>query len=65
MLTNDSPIMSKPAVFPTKCVMKMGLFPRIPKPQFETFAEHRHDWQGTHEGLEQYATLITGKKLGE
>ncbi|KAJ4299938.1 hypothetical protein N0V90_005185 [Kalmusia sp. IMI 367209] len=60
-----SPIMSQADVFPHMYVLKMGIFPRIPKPECESFAAHRHEWQGKHEGLEQY-TLVRGqKKLGD
>ncbi|KAK7178840.1 hypothetical protein DPSP01_000959 [Paraphaeosphaeria sporulosa] len=60
-----SPIMSQPDIFPQLYMLKMGMFPRIPKPECESFAEHRHDWQGKHEGLEQYALIRGQKKLGE
>jgi hypothetical protein len=46
-------------------ILKMGMFPQIPQPRFETFAAHRHEWQGVHPGVVQYATLLGGKKLGE
>lgn len=60
-----SPIMSDPAVSPDKIVLKLGIFPRIPTPEAESFAEHRHVWQGTHEGIVQFATVRGGRKLGE
>ncbi|ORX94357.1 Mss4-like protein [Clohesyomyces aquaticus] len=60
-----SPIKSETARFKDMYILKMGIFPRIPKPQFETFAEHRHAWQGKHDGVEQFALVMGGKKLGE
>lgn len=43
----------------------MGMFPRIPEPEFETFAIHRHDWQGTHDGVTQFKVKMGGEKLHE
>jgi len=34
------------------------MFPRIPKPEMETFPAHRHDWQGRHEGIEMFKIKI-------
>lgn len=63
MLTMSSPIKSAPKAFPGKVVIKMGIFPRIPKPEMETFASHRHEWQGKHEGLDQYKIKIFEDKI--
>jgi hypothetical protein len=60
-----SPIMSIAEIFPKMVIVKMGMFPRIPQPECESFALHRHDWQGKHEGLVQYEIARGGKKLGE
>ncbi|KAF2678808.1 hypothetical protein K458DRAFT_490910 [Lentithecium fluviatile CBS 122367] len=60
-----SPIKSESERLAGKYILKMGIFPRIPKPVFESFAEHRHEWQGLHPDVVQYATVIEGKKLGE
>lgn len=57
--------MSEPAIFPKMYILKMGLFPRIPKPEAESFAAHRHEWQGVHEGVVQFETVRGGKKLKE
>jgi hypothetical protein len=65
VVVRRSPIMSETAVSPDKIVLKLGIFPRIPTPEAESFAEHRHVWQGTHEGLVQFATVRGGRKLGE
>jgi len=65
VVTHRSPIMSEPAVSPDTIVLKLGIFPRISKPEAESFAEHRHVWQGTHNGIVQFATIRGGRKLGE
>jgi hypothetical protein len=43
----------------------MGMFPRIPAPEAESFGLHRHDWQGKHENVERYEIKWVGpdKKL--
>ncbi|KAF2100131.1 hypothetical protein NA57DRAFT_56059 [Rhizodiscina lignyota] len=46
-----------------KLVIKMGMFPRIPTPEFETFADHRHPWQGKHEGVTQFKIARGGPTL--
>ncbi|KAF2622378.1 hypothetical protein BU25DRAFT_211743 [Macroventuria anomochaeta] len=63
--TCGNPIMSLPDVLPTLVIVKMGMFPRIPQPECESFALHRHPWQGKHEGLTQFEIVKGGKKLGE
>lgn len=57
--------MSQPEISPDMYVLKMGMFPRIPQPECETFASQRQEWQGIHEGVEQFALARGGKKLGE
>jgi hypothetical protein len=53
---NDSfsPVKSVTTTRPGLVIMKMGMFPRIPAPEFETFASHKHKWQGQHENTIQY-----------
>ncbi|KKY26691.1 putative glutathione-dependent formaldehyde-activating [Diplodia seriata] len=46
-----------------KVILKMGIFPRIPAPECESFALHRHDWQGVHEGVDQYKIKIFDEKM--
>lgn len=49
-----SPVKSMAESRPGVVIVKMGMFPRIPAPEFETFALHRHEWQGKHDGVVQY-----------
>lgn len=58
-----SPVKSVTPLYPGKIILKMGLFPRIPAPEFETFALHRHPWQGVHPGVTQYKIKAFGEKL--
>ncbi|KAJ5407976.1 hypothetical protein N7509_001859 [Penicillium cosmopolitanum] len=58
-----NPIKSVTPTLEGKVVMKMGLFPRIPAPEFETFGLHRHEWQGYHPGVEVYKIKAFGEKV--
>ncbi|KAJ9635520.1 hypothetical protein H2201_003181 [Coniosporium apollinis] len=61
--TCGNPIKSVVPAYGDKVVLKMGIFPRIPAPEFETFGLHRHPWQGLHESMEQYKLKAGGEKL--
>ena len=50
----DSPVKSVVESRPGVVIVKLGMFPRIPAPEFETFALHRHEWQGKHDDMVQY-----------
>jgi hypothetical protein len=39
-----SPIKSESELLPGKFILKMGMFPRIPKPEVEVFTAHRAEW---------------------
>jgi len=62
---DGNPIQSETAAYPEKVVLKMGMFPRIPRPEAEGFGLHKHDWQGEHDAIETYEIKWTGpeKKL--
>ncbi|GME28561.1 putative glutathione-dependent formaldehyde-activating protein [Neofusicoccum parvum] len=59
----SSPIRSVIPARKGMVVIKMGMFPRIPAPEAETFTIHRHDWQGVHQGVDQYKIKIFEEKL--
>ncbi|KAK4993238.1 hypothetical protein LTR50_000579 [Elasticomyces elasticus] len=61
--TCGNPIKSVTPAYPGKIVVKMGMFPRIPQPEFESFALHRHPWQAQHAGVVQYKTRSFGEKM--
>ncbi|KAF4311606.1 putative glutathione-dependent formaldehyde-activating protein [Botryosphaeria dothidea] len=61
--TCGNPIKSVVPARKGKVIIKMGMFPRIPAPECETFALHRHDWQGVHQGVDQYKIRIFDEKL--
>lgn len=60
-----SPVMSQPEVSPNMWVLKMGMFPRIPKPECESFAGHRQGWEREGEGMVQYRYVRGRERLGE
>lgn len=55
-----SPIKSETKLYPGKVVLKMGIFPRIPQPEHEAFGLHRHEWQGKHDGVNQWKIKWAG-----
>lgn len=57
--------MSLAEILPNMVILKMGIFPRIPEPECESFAAHRQVWQGKHGDMVQYEITRGGKKLGE
>ena len=64
MLMNlPSPIKSVTPTRPGVIILKMGMFPRIPAPDFETFALHRHEWQGQHEDTVQFKIRLGDEKV--
>ncbi|RMX82475.1 hypothetical protein D0869_06031 [Hortaea werneckii] len=58
--TDGNPVKSETAAYPGKVVLKMGIMPRIPRPEMEGFGLHRHEWQGTHEGVQIYKVKWAG-----
>ena len=57
--------MSIAEIYPNTVILKMGMFPWIPDPECESFALHRHSWQGKHGDMTQFEITRGGKKLGE
>lgn len=56
-----SPIKSEPESLPSeKVILKMGIMPRIPQPEFDGFASHRHDWECGIPGVEAYKVKWNG-----
>ncbi|KAH8897340.1 hypothetical protein GQ53DRAFT_837982 [Thozetella sp. PMI_491] len=58
-----NPIKSVNPRFEGKVVLKMGMFPRIPMPEMETFSLHRHPWEQKHDGMTQYKIAIGGETM--
>ncbi|KAE9370957.1 hypothetical protein N431DRAFT_559984 [Stipitochalara longipes BDJ] len=64
MLTKSfSPIKSVTPTRPGVVIVKMGIFPRIPAPEFETFVLHRHEWQGQHENTIQFKIRLGDERV--
>ncbi|KAH7118325.1 Mss4-like protein [Dactylonectria macrodidyma] len=61
--TCGCPVKSVTPLYPGRVIVKMGMFPRIPAPEWETFALHRHDWQGKHDGVIQWRIKVGEEKL--
>ncbi|KAM0722252.1 hypothetical protein Q7P37_001693 [Cladosporium fusiforme] len=48
---DGNPVKSETAAYPGKVILKMGMFPRIPKPEAQGFGLHRQSWEGKHDGV--------------
>ena len=46
-------------------ILKTGLLPRIPKPEFTVFTGHRHEWVPGIEGCVEWVIGKNGPKIGE
>jgi hypothetical protein len=49
-----SPIKSSSPIMGDKIVLKLGVFPKVPEPEWEAFAVRRQDWEVPVEGCLQY-----------
>ncbi|KAG8627016.1 hypothetical protein KVT40_004499 [Elsinoe batatas] len=63
--TCGNPIKSVTPNHPGKVIIKMGMFPKIPKPEAETFGLHKNEWEGKHEGLDVYKIKMFADKMDE
>ncbi|KAI0111252.1 Mss4-like protein [Nemania sp. FL0031] len=62
---DGNPIKSETPLSPGKVIVKMGIFPRIPEPEMESFVMHRHPWEANLEGTVKYKFARGGEKLEE
>ena len=46
-----------------KCILKLGLYPTLPTPEWEAFASQRQKWEVPIEGTIQYSTKSFGDKV--
>jgi hypothetical protein len=51
------PIQSKSPLMGNKIVLKLGVFPKVPQPEWEAFAVRRQTWEVPFEGCIQYKLL--------
>lgn len=63
----SSPIKSetKPASDAGKVILKLGIFEKIPKPEWESFCKDRHEWVLKHDWATQYKDKSMGSKMEE
>jgi hypothetical protein len=59
----DSPIKSVSPLGEGKITLKLGIFKRIPEPEWESFAIRRQVWESPLKGTVQYRTRSFGEKL--
>ena len=58
-----SPICSVPTDDATQFVLPLGIFPRIPEPEFELFAAHRHEWESRVADTKLYKFMTSSGQL--
>lgn len=58
-----SPIMSITPMYKGKVVLKLGIFPQIPQPEWESFSVNRQKWESPLEGAIQYKKVTGGEKM--
>jgi len=44
-------------------VLKLGIFPNIPTPEWEAFSSQRQPWEKPLDGAVQYKTKSFGEKM--
>lgn len=52
-----------PATKAGQVILKLGIFERVPKPEFEGFAQHRQEWLKSHHTNGAFKTVVGGEKL--
>lgn len=60
-----SPIKSMTELYAGKTVLKLGIFPEIPNPEWESFALKRQEWLAPQEGCTQYKIKSLGEKMDD
>ena len=61
--TCGTPIKSVTPIYEGKTVVKLGIFPRVPHAEWESFASQRQSWETPVEGCVQYKTKTFGEKM--
>ena len=63
VLKINSPIKSVTPNYEGKSILKLGIFDKIPEPEWEAFVVNRQKWEKPLEGTTQYKTISFGEKL--
>ncbi|KAL2434059.1 hypothetical protein ABEF95_014276 [Exophiala dermatitidis] len=50
------PIMSITPLYKGKIILKLGIYPKLPVPEWESFASQRQEWEKPLDGAIQYKT---------
>ncbi|KAN0115185.1 Mss4-like protein [Hyaloscypha variabilis] len=61
--TCGNPIKSVTPLYEGKTILKLGIFEKIPEPEWESFVVNRQPWEKPLEGTTQYKTKSFGEKL--
>jgi len=63
LILSNRPIRSLTPLFEGKTILKLGIFPKLPKPAFETYVRNRQDWEQPLEGCAQYKGQAGGETV--
>ncbi|KIX03027.1 uncharacterized protein Z518_06577 [Rhinocladiella mackenziei CBS 650.93] len=55
--------MSATPLYKGKVILKLGIYPEVPVPEWESFASQRQTWEKPLEGAVQYKTKSFGEKM--
>ncbi|KAI0401681.1 Mss4-like protein [Xylaria palmicola] len=62
---DGNPIKSESHLSPGKVILKLGIFPRIPEPEMESFVTHKHPWEADLTGVIKYKLTRGGETVEE
>ena len=60
-----SPIKSETENLSGKVIVKLGLFPRIPQPEFESFMLHKNSWEPNFQDVIKFKLSKGGERFEE
>jgi hypothetical protein len=55
--------MSVTPLYKGKFVLKLGLYPKLPVPEWESFAERRQPWEKPYPGTMQFKTKVSSDRF--
>ena len=55
--------MSISSLYKGKTILKLGIYPKLPVPEWESFCEKRQTWEVPYEGTVQYKIISFKEKM--
>ena len=57
------PIVSIAPRYGPVSILKLGIYPKLPEPEWESFCEKKQKWEKPYEGTIQYKVASKGEKM--